>query len=305
MRASIPNDKLVRLEAPKRYYIPNADTQQISDDLIRLAAQICRTPIALITLVDGDCQWFRSNVGLTISETYRDLAFYAHTILQSKPLIVEDTLVDQRFATNPLVTAEPNIRFYAGVPLLMLDGYQLGSLCVMDCVPRQLQIEQIEALQALGRQLVHLLELQRNLMESQQAKEEIDRFFNLPLDMICIVTLDGYFTKLNPAWQTTLGYSIEELKHTPFIDFVHPEDRAKTLAAFEQLVKGGTTPGFENRYRCRDGSYKWFSWAAVPVIASGVLYAIARDITEHKQREITSFQLATIVESSEDAIISK
>src|SRR6478672_3523765 len=142
-------------------------------------------------------------------------------------------------------------------------------------------------------------------MASQQAKEESDRFFNLPLDMICIVTLDGYFTKLNPAWQTTLGYSIEELKHTPFIDFVHPEDRAKTLAEFEQLVKGGTTPSFENRYRCRDGSYKWFSWAAVPVIESGVLYAIARDITEHKQAQITSFQLAAIVESSEDAIISK
>ena len=145
MRVPLPDDKLVRLEALQQYYIPNTDTQQISDDLICLAAQICCTPIALITWVDSACQCFKSNVGVTIPETHRvpafyDPAFYAHTILQSKPLIAEDILVDQRFAINFLVTAEPNIRFYAGVSLLMLHGYQLCSLCGMDYVPRQLLI---------------------------------------------------------------------------------------------------------------------------------------------------------------------
>jgi len=145
MRVSIPDDRLIRLGAPKRYHLPNTDTKQVFDDLIHLVAQMCRTPIALITWVDSACQCFKSNVGVTIPETHRvpefyDPAFYAHTILQSKPLIAEDILVDQRFAINFLVTAEPNIRFYAGVSLLMLHGYQLCSLCGMDYVPRQLLI---------------------------------------------------------------------------------------------------------------------------------------------------------------------
>lgn len=113
MRVSIPDNKLVRLGAPKRYYIPNTDTKQAFDNLLHLAAQIYLTALTLITLVNSGCQWFSSNVRPMIPETHRDLIFYVRTILQSKLLIVEDTLVDQCFATNPLVKAEPNIRFYS------------------------------------------------------------------------------------------------------------------------------------------------------------------------------------------------
>jgi PAS domain S-box-containing protein len=119
----------------------------------------------------------------------------------------------------------------------------------------------------------------------RQAEEERDRFFTLSIDMLCIAGFDGYFKRLNPAWRRTLGYTIEELLAQPFLDFVHPDDRPATVAEMDHLLAGGETRNFENRYRCKDGSYRWFVWTATPYHDRQLIYAAARDISERKRTE--------------------
>ncbi len=110
-----------------------------------------------------------------------------------------------------------------------------------------------------------------------------DRFFELSLDMLCVATLDGYFLRLNPVWQETLGYTIEDLSSIPYLEFVHPEDRAATLKEMERLAAGAPTVSFENRYRAKEGAYRWISWAVAPDVEAGLAYAVARDVTERKE----------------------
>jgi two-component system, sensor histidine kinase and response regulator len=125
----------------------------------------------------------------------------------------------------------------------------------------------------------------RDITEHKRAEEELDRFFTLSIDMLCIAGFDGYFKQLNPAWETTLGFTKEELLEKPFLEFVHPEDRAPTIAAMEKLLAASTITSFENRYLCKDGSYKWLAWNSAPFAEQQRIYAVARDITERKRVE--------------------
>lgn len=161
-----------RLAALCACKILDTPPEKAFDDITRLAAYICGTPIALISLVDASRQWFKSKVGLDVDQTTRDVAFCDYTIKQGEVLIVSDALTDRRFATNPLVTCEPYIRFYAGVPLLTPEGHALGSLCVIDYVPREMTSGQVEALLTLGHQVSTQILLGRNLTELRIATSE-------------------------------------------------------------------------------------------------------------------------------------
>jgi PAS domain S-box-containing protein len=163
--AAIPPNESARLAALRRYNLLAARPEAALDELARLAAQICATPIALITFVDENREWFKSRVGLKLTGVARANSFGAHVILQGQPLLVEDARRDERFAASPLVSAAPRIRFYAGIPLASPDGYNLGALCVMDTRRRRLTPAQIEGLGALSRQAATNLELRRHFLE--------------------------------------------------------------------------------------------------------------------------------------------
>jgi PAS domain S-box-containing protein len=292
MKAPLPANEAERLGALESYHILDTPREQSFDDLTLLASHIADVPVALVTLIDEARQWFKSAVGTAVLETPREYAFCAWAILGKDVMIVPDALEDERFATNPLVLSEPFIRFYAGAPLLTEDGHALGTLCLADRRPRTLTAEQIELLRALARQVVSRLEerkkltaLTRAMTERDLAREELDRFFDLSVDMLCVADFDHHFTRLNPAWERTLGHTREELLQKPYLDFVHPDDVAPTLKTAAGLGSGSDVLAFENRYRCRDGSYRWLSWTASTAMEEKRIYAAARDITERKEAD--------------------
>ena len=292
MKAPLPENEAARLESLHRYAILDTLPEQEFDDLSRLAALICGTPIALVSLVDESRQWFKSKVGIEDAETPREVAFCAHAILEPGVMVVRDALKDERFRLNPLVTSDPKVRFYAGAPLLTQEGHALGTLCVIDRVPRDLTPEQLDALKALSRLVVTEFELRRSVTdlskvmgERRLVERELDQLFNLSLDLFCIAGFDGYFKRINPAWEKTLGIPKEELLSRPYLDFVHPDDREATLGEAKSMGEGIVTFSFENRYRCGDGTYVWLLWNATPSSDHKLIFAVARDITLRKRAE--------------------
>jgi len=164
-----------RLQALRRYKILDTEPEKAFDDLTILASHICETPVALITLIDSDRQWFKSKVGVSVGETPREISFCAIAIRQENLFIVPDATKDPRFSSNPFVVSDPKIRFYAGAPFTSSDGHPLGTLCVVDIVPRQLTPSQENALLALSRQVQAQFELRKNLIELHTALDERDR----------------------------------------------------------------------------------------------------------------------------------
>jgi len=165
-------DEVARLRTLDQCHILDTAPEKTFDELTTLAAYICQTPIAYISLVDAQRLWFKSKVGIATTETPRQSSFCTYTVNQSDVFIIPDTLADERFATNSMVSSEPFIRFYAGVPLITVEGHHLGALCILDYVPRELTLAQVDALQKLAYQVVQLIELRRNLGNLEKPKTQ-------------------------------------------------------------------------------------------------------------------------------------
>jgi anti-sigma regulatory factor (Ser/Thr protein kinase) len=168
-------DERARLESLQSYRILDTDPEQAFDDIVLLASQVCGTPISLISLVDENRQWFKARVGTSLSETSRSISFCSHAIQEAGILVIPDATKDARFRDNPLVVGDPHFRFYAGAPLITREGHALGTLCLVDHVPRTITEEQARALDALRRQAEAQLELRRNLIDLSRVLAERDR----------------------------------------------------------------------------------------------------------------------------------
>ncbi|TVR91128.1 MAG: sensor histidine kinase [Spirochaetaceae bacterium] len=188
--APLPPDEEERLEKLRQYDILDSATEQDYDDIARLVTQICGTSLSTISFVDRDRQWFKASVGIEDKETSRDVAFCAHTILGNELFTVEDASADPRFADNPLVTIDPQLCFYAGMPLVTPDGYRLGALCAMDRSPRKLTAEQEEALSILARHVVDLLELRRSRRILETQNRELREVSDLKSRLMSIIAHD-------------------------------------------------------------------------------------------------------------------
>ena len=304
--ADLPSNENERIKALERYDILDTPADSAFDALTQLAAHISGCDMALVSFVDTDRQWFKSRYGLDTPATPRDISFCGHVVSEDDILIVPDTQNDARFIDNPLVCGNPKIRFYTGFPLRTNDEFVLGSLCVLDSKPKHLSDEQRNMIELLSQQVMDQLEMRRRNLLLRTYRQ----FFDLNLNLLCTSGPDLYFRELNPAWQRTLGWSLEELRAQPFTHFVHPDDLDATYAEANKLNDDHSlTVNFRNRYRHKDGRWVPLSWMAAS--EGGVFYATATDFSnyERHQEELekaykSSMTLASIVESSNDAIMT-
>lgn len=278
----VPGNEKDRLKALENYGILNSLADADFDRITELASLICETPISLVSLVDEKRQWFKSKVGLDVNETARELAFCQYAIMEPDLFEVENALQDDRFINNDLVTGEPKIRFYAGQPLVDPDGFALGTLCVIDREPRLLTDRQKRSLQLLAMEVTSLI------VERRQKEElkNFERLFSLSNDLICVAGRDGSFKKINPAFETILGWDKAFLLATNSIDLVHPDDLEIAQGDLHDLGSGQHKSHIIHRIRTRSGEYKTIQWETTPEPNTDNLFCIGRDVTSEKQKEL-------------------
>jgi anti-sigma regulatory factor (Ser/Thr protein kinase) len=254
-----------RLEALRKYQILDTDPEVGFDDLALLASHICATPMAAITLVDQNRQWFKARIGVPMRETPRSISFCTHAIKQRGIFVVPDASKDERLRDNPQVTGDLHIRFYAGAPLITRDGHALGTLCVVDRRPRHLTDAQVEALGALRRQVEAQLELRRRLIELHAANENIQKLAGLmPFCSTC------EFTMTIPADPAAIP-AVTEGVNAMLTEKRWPEEHIMAIElALQEAIANGI------RHGCRGDASKQVQ-CTVNITADGEVIITVRD----------------------------
>lgn len=342
MTADIPSDEVNRLSTLRELNILDTESEKEFDELTELAAQICLAPIALISLIDQQRQWIKSRVGLNVTETSRDIAFCAHAILQPNSLLeVQDTQLDERFSGNPLVLESPNIRFYAGAPLIATNGHALGTLCVIDHVPRKLTEAQRAALVVLSRAIVQQIELRRRLQRvknstglllSQNSRLEAQieigaatledevvmhnesellsrQILDRALDGVINLDQHGRVTYWNSEAERIFGYSSEHAHSRDIIELILPTHQHLVIRELmEQFLVAGVGKQNHRRFEINavraDGAKVPVEIAVIVLQRFGEYFfnGFVRDLTEHN-KNIEELRISAITFNSQDAII--
>jgi diguanylate cyclase len=310
--APIPANEPARLAALRRYMLLDTLPEPEFDRVTALAARMFDVPIALVSLVDADRQWFKSCVGLADSETSRDLAFCAHALFDPAPLVVTDARLDPRFASNPYVIGEPHVRFYAGAPLMTPDGFALGTLCVIDQKPRTLDSPQLANLAALAALVVDLVEARLGF----RAREMFEQVAELSPDVIYVFDL---VTKRNVygnrEMTELLGYAPGSAGSHLLGRALHPDDASASAAHFERFATLADGASIELVFRVRDatGAYRLFraretvferDAAGRPIKTLGVASDITAERRAEKALRAKTRLLEAILASAGEAILA-
>lgn len=304
-RNPIPVNEVERINALNSYHILDTLPEKDYDGITRLASYICEAPIALISLIDVDRQWFKSKVGLQISETPRTDAFCRYTILNDDIMEVPDALQDELFVNNALVTGDPNIRFYAGAPLIDSEGYHLGSLCVIDRIPRKLSFEQRDALTTLANEVISHLTLRKQKKELEESLKLHSEFFNLfnnSPEIHLVTDRNTRIQLINNSVTRILGYTPAEATGHPVWYFFPKGDRENLLKIVEDGLRNKKKAyDLETRIVTRTGEIKWLSWS---VITKGDnWYASGRDITFQKKVVAELEQLSLVASKVSNGVV--
>ncbi len=269
--AQSPRYERERLQALAGYRI-DSEPEPESQSIAALAARMAETPLAVVTFVDGRREWIKAALGPELEDVDQHDSFGRVVVDQRAPLIVEDAANDARFADHPWVTGGPRVRYYAGVPLMAPGNIGIGTLAVLDTQARASKPHLVDSLALLAGVLMPHLEHRR---------EE-----SLVQSLTCVIGYDGRLERVSPAWQAVLGWTPEEMIGQSIEDFVHPDDVGRTRARTQRIVAGHRTGGFENRYRTRNGTYRWLLWHSQLVPHERRFYAVAKDITDRKRNEL-------------------
>jgi diguanylate cyclase (GGDEF)-like protein/PAS domain S-box-containing protein len=297
----IPPNETERLHLLHALGLLDSEAEPAFDLITRLVSQILHVPIALVSLVDENRQWFKSRVGLDATETPREFAFCAHTIMNREPMLVQDATQDERFADNPLVTGQPSIRFYAGMPIRSAGGLALGTLCAIDSKPRVLTQDEVSILIALTDlinkevQMREAVLLTRSQMSYSEKKIEAGeaRFrtvFERAGVGIALVAPDGSWISMNEALCQIVGYSKAELLQLTFQDITYPEDLDADLHLLQQLVADKIDRyQLEKRYIRKNGSTVWVNLVVTKYVGQkgelDYFVSIIKDIQDRKEAE--------------------
>ena len=301
----VSENEASRLKTLYEYEILDTVPEQTIDDLVLLAKQVAGTPIALINLVDAERQWFKAQLGLNFSEMPRNIGFCSLCVNLGETLIIPDTLANERFATNPVVISEPNVRFYAGIPLIAPEGQVVGTLCVIDTVPRSISPEQIHSLEAISRLVMKQLEIRIGLnqlaeikTEYEQAKEALDEsesiiksfFDSAPMMMGIVEVRDNDILHIsgNTAAAKFLGLTTEEMTNRFVSEMkIPPKLINEWIDYYHQTQIHQSFITFEYPFDTQDGS-KWLKAKVSPIINCSEHQRFAYlvdDITKRKEAE--------------------
>ncbi len=296
-----PGNNEQRLEALRRYGILDTPPEEAFDGIARVAAYVCRAPIAVINFIDEGRQWFKSEIGLGVREKPLDISICAYAILQPGLLIVPDTTQDRRFARNPLVVGKPHLRFYAGAPLETRDGLALGTLCVLDYKPRGLDEAQKDALRTLSRQVMAQVELRRELADQARLQEELRRgrdaaeranhalseserrhraILERITDAFFALDRDWRFTYVNRQAEALLGRTRDDLLDKNLWEEYGPAVGTEFDRSYRRAMDEGVTVTFEAFYPPHD---RWYEVHAYP--STDGLSVYFRDVTGRKRAE--------------------
>ncbi|HVM08565.1 MAG TPA: response regulator [Acidimicrobiales bacterium] len=288
--APIPAHEDRRLDALRRYEVLDTAPEAAFDGIARLAARVLGTPMALVSLVDESRQWFKARVGITTTQTSRDVAFCAHAVAAPGDILeVRDAAVDPRFADNPFVVDHPHVRFYAGAPLITPEGDAIGTLCVLDREVRELTAQQREDLRVLADLVVTQLELRRLASELRDEEERMEALLQHASDVVTVLDDSGTVRYASPATNDLIGVPPEDRLGRTVLDILHPDDEPLVRAWFVELLRvPGSTARVDARLRHADGTWRHVEAVAVNSLhdpaVSGIVLTI-RDVTARRRAE--------------------